>query len=62
MVAPLLFVELRFFAASIASGVNTGSGGQLSVSVYPSNTMIESSRQLVLRVRVDDGSSPLTAL
>ncbi|MFZ8783609.1 MAG: hypothetical protein ACO2OR_06475 [Desulfurococcaceae archaeon] len=58
MVAALLVVGLGFFAASIASGVNTGPGGQLSVSVYPSDTMIESGKQLVLRVRVDGGSPP----
>ena len=42
LVATLLVVGLGFFAASIASGVNTRPGGQLSVSVYPSDTMIES--------------------
>jgi carbon starvation protein len=58
LVAALLVVGLGFFAASIASGVNTGPGGQLSVSVYPSDTMIESGKQLVLKVRVDGGSPP----
>jgi len=58
LIAALLVVGLGFFAASIASGVNTGPGGQLSVSVYPSDTMIESGKQLVLRVRVDGGSPP----
>ena len=58
LVAALLVVGLGFFAVSIASGVNTGPGGQLSVSVYPSDTMIESGKQLVLRVRVDGGSPP----
>jgi hypothetical protein len=59
LVGALLTVGLGFFAASVASGVELGPAGSLSVSLYPSSTYLQSGETLTLGVCVSGTAGPL---
>lgn len=52
LVGALMIVGLGFFAASVASGVELGPTGSLSVGLYPSSTYVQSGETLTLGVCV----------
>jgi hypothetical protein len=58
LLAALLVVGLGFFAASLSSGVSTGPGGTVSVTVAPSSVTIKSGEELRLTVIPSGGSPP----
>jgi len=58
LLAALLVVGLGFFAASLSSGVSTGPGGTVSVTVIPSNVTIRSGEELKLTVIPSGGNPP----
>jgi carbon starvation protein len=58
LLAALLVVGLGFFAASLSSGVSTGPGGTVSVTVMPSSVTIRSGEELKLTIIPSGGSPP----
>jgi len=61
LMGALLIVGLGFFAASVASGIELGPTGSLSVSLYPSSTYLQSGETLTLGVSVSGATgSPVT--
>jgi len=58
LLAALLVVGLGFFAASLSSGVSTGPGGTVSVTVMPSSVTIRSGEELKLTIIPSGGNPP----
>ena len=52
LVGTLLIISLGFFTASVASGVELGPVGSLTVTLYPSSTYVQSGEVLTLGVSV----------
>ncbi|MEM1679578.1 MAG: hypothetical protein QXY26_08460 [Ignisphaera sp.] len=58
LVGAMLVVGIGFFAASLASGVEIGPGGTVSVTVVASTTMLKNNEELKLTVIPTGGESP----
>jgi len=58
LVAGLLVVGLGFFATSLATGVNIGAGGTISVTAIPSATTLNNGGTLNLTVIPEGGEPP----
>jgi carbon starvation protein len=62
LVAGLLVVGLGFFATSLATGVNIGAGGTISVTAIPSTTTLNNGGTLSLAVIPEGGDPPYTVV
>jgi len=62
LIGALLTVGLGFFAASVASGIELGPTGSLSVSLYPSSTYLQSGETLTLGVSVSGTTNSLVTI
>jgi len=60
LIGALLIVGIGFFAASLASGVEIGPGGTVSVTVVASTTMLKNNEELKLTVIPAGGDPPYT--
>ncbi|MEM0460465.1 MAG: PKD domain-containing protein [Thermofilaceae archaeon] len=60
LVGALLVVGIGFFAASLATGVEIGPGGTVSVTVVASTTMLKNNEELKLTVIPAGGEPPYT--
>ncbi|MEM4452172.1 MAG: hypothetical protein QW182_03070 [Thermosphaera sp.] len=58
LVGAMLVIGIGFFAASLASGVEIGPGGTVSVTVVASTTMLKNNEELKLTVIPTGGESP----
>ncbi|MEM4538293.1 MAG: hypothetical protein QXP68_06100, partial [Thermosphaera sp.] len=60
LVGAMLVVGIGFFAASLATGVEIGPGGTVSVTVVASTTMLKNNEELKLTVIPAGGDPPYT--
>lgn len=61
LVGALLVVGLGFFAASLATGIDIGVGGSISIALSPSTTLLKSGEELELTIMPQGGSPPYTS-